>query len=55
MVTRLTFHQNRTYQWYDRFVIETEKFDAGKEFTVILLPIPRFSIHLFSLEAISDK
>ncbi|KAM9983411.1 hypothetical protein ACTFIY_000130 [Dictyostelium cf. discoideum] len=55
LVTRLTFHQNRSIQLYDRFVFETEKFDVGKDFTVILLPIPRFSMHLFSLEVISDK
>ncbi|EAL72515.1 hypothetical protein DDB_G0270330 [Dictyostelium discoideum AX4] len=55
LVTRLTFHQNRSYQLYDRFVFETPKFDVGKDFSVILLPISRFSIHLFSIEVISDK
>ncbi|KAM9961233.1 hypothetical protein ACTFIR_004070 [Dictyostelium discoideum] len=55
LVTLLTFHQNNGYQWYDRFVFETPKFDVGKDLTVILLPIPRFSAHLFSMEVISDS
>ncbi|KAM9960172.1 hypothetical protein ACTFIW_009297 [Dictyostelium discoideum] len=55
LVTRLTFHQNNGYQWYDRFVFETPKFDIGKDLTVILLPIPRFPVHLFSMEVISDS
>ncbi|KAM9983408.1 hypothetical protein ACTFIY_000126 [Dictyostelium cf. discoideum] len=53
--TRVTNQQISEYSIYDRFVFETETFVVSSyKFTILILPIQKFSTHLLTLEVIID-